>query len=272
MRNPELIALLGSMRTAEDLKDNFIPQLAQLDENSDVVNATLNTSVMLAGFGDSHRGDKEREYVSRLLRTVPEEDLCEFGHASDYEIEARKGFALLDIAADKILNQREKAAVQLRQWQLIRMRAIDEMERRSRANMLAEGGKEHLDSYISRVIYGPKPQTNDKKQNFFKCRITSGKIVAVNTVQFAVPEIYYGWVFERLVAGPWKGKTNSYSYHSHHLPAALEQEAAKIVYFLGFKPRNVVEVHYKWEDCSWKEGYRFTYSRNMASSGLTPLD
>jgi hypothetical protein len=274
MKDKRLIDFLTSMRTVDDLQTNFYPGLSKLDEDSLLCDDYLDH--FSPNFTSYNMNMEEKVTMVDLLMTVPDSDLSEFKSISPHELAARKAYVLLDQSGSAIRIQLNCLDTKLKKWQLLRTQADIELQRRDRVEMLNVGGHEPLDSFTSRFLFGPEPQTEaDPKKDFFRVRVPTGKIAVVTQIHFDIPEVYHNWLLGILRDGVWKNGEGEYihGYSRHYLPRSCEQSVAQVFYKNGFLPTNRVDVFYQFGKHKWNNGeYYHSYSKRFETSKLIPVD
>jgi len=274
----------------QDLQENVYPSLHVLDPE------VWDKSPYRSFEGDSELKDryhslvdKGPEEVSKVIRESSDADLAEILHPTQKEVDTRQGLALIDHTRQRLIELHEKITRQLRMYQCVRDGAMEEMKRRARVKTVENGG-EHLNSFISRFIFGPDvipivpypnmpPSTTNtpKEREWIRARVKSGKTVYVEYLWFDIPDIYKKEVAAALVAAKLiKDDTNhyDYSYYSNTPPAQATQKIARFYYKMGFEPKSTVTAHYHcgWYNSSWKNGWSLSHSRQMKTNELEPVE
>lgn len=277
MKHLELDHMEVLMQSISELQRTFLPALQTLQPTK------WNEYHLMDPRGANELTDKyhklvgdEAKQVRKLLRTVPEDDLMSFNIMQPTELEARKGLALLMQASEMIYAKHDEVIKRLRVWQGLRDFANVELERRSRANMLASGGGEPLDQFTSRFMFGQPPApfsvkgSKPQPREWLVARVKSGKNIAIEHLNFNIPSIYDEWLCSELQKEKLWG--NAYYYSGMAAPRSVGQKVAALYYKLGFKPGVSVTGSYKIE-LGWSgSGFRLTHSRNFKTGELHPID
>ena len=269
-----------NLRTIDMLREEFFPTLSELDE---------------VGWNDSKLADtkgnqldqsyhalegQDRIEISDVMRNIPAADLVENQGISQDEMLARRGLLLMQQAYEKLGTEISASKRTLHRIQTIRETGMIELERRSRENMIRDGGGESLDAFTSRFIFGPEPPTmvppknpeqGPKKKDFYIARCKTGKLVFVRNLVFSIPEVYDTWLVQMLtdmkLHEPQK-------WGRQCAPRNTTAGIAKAYYALGFKPDKIVTVEYKchWYNSTWNNGWHLSHSRQLPTKELVPVD
>ncbi len=219
--------------------------------------------------------EQDNDNLSTTLRTISNGDLIQIQTINQRELEARRGFALLRQTEANISDLKKEYMSALGKIQLIRETSNFELERRTRVKMMESGTMESLSPFISRVLLGSNPppliskhDNKPKEKSFFLAKVASGKIIAVRSLNFDIPAIYYKWVTENLKE---HGLHNGYTISINH---TVSFEIARVYYKLGFKHGDQVIGYYRmnWYPTSWNHGWILKNAHTFKASELIPVD
>jgi hypothetical protein len=281
MKSEKLSNLLANMRPWQDLVDDFFPQLSTMNEDTWTKSRYGDTKENDLCTRFRELGAEDQTEISNSMQDIPGEDLITLQGLAPKEFETRRGISQLQQAKHSINQQLEESTRYLHKLQSIREFSLIEMERRQRAQMVADGQGPVLDQFCSRYVFGPPPapmippnQVNQnlgpKKREWFTARVKSGKIVAVEHIRFDIPEVYERWVIGELKkAGLYK--TNGYRDDLDRRPNPV---IARFYYKLGFLPSKMTTLNYQiyWFDQNWRNGWSFSHCREINTNELKPVD
>lgn len=230
-------------------------------------------------------GSENKARVTEAITESSVEELLGLAQVSETELSARKGLSHLADTQSRIQEWKVNQTDKLRVIQSIREAATIEVQRRARKKMLAEGGSEQLDAFVSRFLFGPPPpkKTHDsknkplekeeqKKADFFLARVPSGKQMAVKELRFDIPQLYFS-ILGPLMKQKGLWTTGEYHYISKYLPGTVGQAVAKLYYEEGFKPSNVTTAYFQFRTYGYNQsGWWFSHSREVPTMKLTPID
>lgn len=271
--------------TLEDLITYNYPRLVNFDHEHwsesklDILDPNASNSVA-SGYNQLSKEDQTR--ASEIVTAAAAEELLGLSKMSKLELSARKCLSHLEATRERLDEMSSDQTDRLRMLQSIREVALIEVQRRARQKMLAEGGSEHLSGFTSRFLFGPPPPKKthgnatqlDKptEGKFFLAKVGSGKEVAVQDLNFDIPDVYkYIIVPMMKEKGLWTN--TNYYYNSCYVPTSVEQAVALEYYKLGFKPSDNVTVYYKFRPYGYNSGgWYFSHSRHITVDKLVPID
>jgi hypothetical protein len=281
VKNPELNALLDQAVSLSAVQHGLLSDLTKLNDEfwqESFLGETMGANE-LTGKYHYIRGTHEDE-VRNLLSQSPTEDLHEIATMSTQEGEARRAMALLTQSGQRISQALTQQIDVLRRWQAVRDLAPEELERRSRQRLVADGGAEALDQFTSRWIFGPWPpapfvlKANGaaKKRDWLLARVKSGKQVAVENMTFSFSPIYDEWLVPMLKENGLIENDSHFSYNNS-APRYAKPPLAQFYYKMGFKPSKTVQGAYQIA-AGWNENHpwHLHHTRTFNVKDLMPVE